>query len=483
MTESDTQVDHDVFFEATTDPMAIVDVTDPEWRIRDANRVFEDAFAAERSSVVGDPLPSVVGFEIDAGLAAGMRVGDVDDAARTVSDVNGEPVFRARRFEVDDEPRALVVVTDPPASRQSATPVGLGVGDGSPLDTATALVSAADAAEACERAADLLLDAFGFDALVVDLEDGPRHLEHVEDEIAVPRSRDRAETFVGHDVADRRNDERWGLVVQRPIAGHGVVQAAAHTEAPAEPSLARSIDLFGRYFEAVLDRLDREAELDAEREELAMFNRILRHEMLSGLNVVRARLSMLEDDVSPENREVFEVVESRIADLVDRVEAIREVRADDGTVEATPHALAPIVRERVADVNERYPEAAFAVAGSVPDVEVAVDELVEFCLRNVLRNAVQHTASDDPAVRVEVRRVDGHAQIRVADDGSGIPDDVDGGVFESGVSERGEEGDWHGYGLYLTDRIVTDLYGGRVSVGESDLGGAEFVIELPVADE
>jgi signal transduction histidine kinase len=485
MDNSSAQIDHDILFEMTMDSMAVVEVTDSEWTIRAVNRAFETAFECQASAVVGESLASVAGLEIDPELTAGLRAEHLNGVARTLSGKSDGAVFRARHFEADGEARALVVVTEPPDAEGAATPVGLGVGDSSPMDAAARMVDADDIEEACARAGRFLLDSFGFDAFLADIDDGPRWMENLDEPIQVPRSREREDTFLGHDLYDRRNDTRWGLVVQRPIDDHGVVQAGAHTEAPAEAGLVRSIELFGQHFEIVLDQLVREQELRAQRKELAMFNRILRHETLNTLNVVRARLSMIADDVSADNRDHFETIDSRTADLIDRVEAIREMRAEDTPVDAAPRALAPIVRDRVDMASERYPNATFRVEGSLPDIDVRADDLLEFCLRNVLRNTVQHTGSKGPEVRVRVdaRRADGRARVHIADDGPGIPDDVDGNVFNRGVSGRESEDGWHGHGLFLTNRIVEDLYGGHITTGKSDLGGAEFVISLPLAEE
>jgi signal transduction histidine kinase len=478
-------LDHEIFLETTTDPMAVIEVTDSGWRVRDVNHAFETAFECRASAVVDEDLASIPGLDIDGEPTASVRGEDREGAVQTLSPERGDFVLRARPFESDGETFALVAVGDLPETERSATPVGLGVGDDSPMDAAATMVNADDIEQACDGAVRFLIDSFGFDAFVVDIDSGPRRTENVDEPIQVPRPREHTDTFVGHDVYDRRNDLRWELVVQHRIDDHGVVQAGARSEASAEAALVGSIELFGRYFESVLDRFAREEELESERKELAMFNRILRHETLNTLTVIQARLSMVENDVSSENREHYEVIESRTADLIDRVEAIREMRADGSPVDAAPRDLAPIVQDRVDTVSERYPDATFRVTGALPDPAVRADDLLEFCLRNVLRNTVQHAGSKAPEVRVsvEVCPEDGHARVHIADDGPGIPDDMEANIFDRGVTDREVESGWHGHGLFLTDRIVEDLYGGRVTVGESDLGGAEFVIALPLVGQ
>ena len=75
------------------------------------------------------------------------------------------------------------------------------------------------------------------------------------------------------------------------------------------------------------------------------------------------------------------------------------------------------------------------------------------------------------------RREDDEAVVRVADDGPGIPESERDRVFERGVSTDGG-----GYGLYVAETVVERL-GGDIYVEESDLGGAAFVVEVPLAED
>jgi signal transduction histidine kinase len=473
MTGLQRQLNYDTLFEVTTDAIALVAVTASGCRIRDVNEVFETAFECDGPDVKDEDLTTVVGFESDTDIASRLRTAAADGSVVTFMGRGDGLVLRARRVDTDDGVQALVVA-DLPDDDDLSAPNGIDGGICSAIDATATMAHASDAAQACEGAAQLLLEAFGFDAVVVDLDDGPSRQENVDEPIQVPRSAKRVDTFTGHDIEDRRNDERWGIVVQYPLDEHGVVQAAAQTDAPVDPHLARGLELFGRYFETALDRLE------PEYEEAVMFNRILRHEMMNGLNLLQARLSLFESDVASENQEHYETVEARISDMIDRVETIREMCTEGSSRTRTTRRLAPIVHGQVDSASDQYPDASFAVVDQIPDVEVAVDDRLEFCLRNVLRNAVQHADVETPAVRIDVNQVDGRVQIRIADNGPGIPDSVEGAIFGRGVTSL--EGS-HGEGLFLTARIIEDLYDGQVRASTSDQGGAELCFELPLAAE
>ena len=88
---------------------------------------------------------------------------------------------------------------------------------------------------------------------------------------------------------------------------------------------------------------------------------------------------------------------------------------------------------------------------------------------NLFRNAIEHNGT---GVRVEVGDLDEAGGFYVADDGSGISENVRGSAFEPGVS-TGCDGS--GLGLSIVARIV-DAHDWQIRIGESEAGGARFEI-------
>lgn len=66
-------------------------------------------------------------------------------------------------------------------------------------------------------------------------------------------------------------------------------------------------------------------------------------------------------------------------------------------------------------------------------------------------------------------------QIRVADNGPGVPDDRKERIF--GRGEKGLDSSRTGLGLYLVQTLI-DIYDGAVWVEDNDPVGAVFVVEL-----
>jgi signal transduction histidine kinase len=71
----------------------------------------------------------------------------------------------------------------------------------------------------------------------------------------------------------------------------------------------------------------------------------------------------------------------------------------------------------------------------------------------------------------------GALQIRIDDDGPGIPDRVAEAVFRRGA-RLDETAPGHGHGLAIV-RDIAGLYGGEVEIGASVMGGASILLTLP----
>lgn len=105
-------------------------------------------------------------------------------------------------------------------------------------------------------------------------------------------------------------------------------------------------------------------------------------------------------------------------------------------------------------------------------------DLIEI-LGNVLDNACKW-AAERVRVRVE-QAADGSAgglTLQIDDDGPGIPADKLDAVLTRGVrADTTTPG--HGIGLAVVRDIVNEAYGGRITIGASDLGGAAVTIRIP----
>lgn len=107
--------------------------------------------------------------------------------------------------------------------------------------------------------------------------------------------------------------------------------------------------------------------------------------------------------------------------------------------------------------------------------------MIEQVLLNLITNAAEamQGKSDSKLIVISSSIERRYAVVRVADNGPGIPPDQHVKIFEPFYTTKADS---TGIGLSLCSRMITDHYG-TLRVEDSRLGGAEFVIEIPLVDE
>jgi two-component system NtrC family sensor kinase len=120
-----------------------------------------------------------------------------------------------------------------------------------------------------------------------------------------------------------------------------------------------------------------------------------------------------------------------------------------------------------------------------PRCTVAVTELGRVLL-NLLSNAFYAVRERQrrgevgyvPVVEVSTRQVGGHVEIRVRDNGTGMPAEVQAKVFQPFFTTK-PTGEGTGLGLSLSHDIITQGHGGSLTVQSQPGQGTTFSITLP----
>jgi signal transduction histidine kinase len=89
----------------------------------------------------------------------------------------------------------------------------------------------------------------------------------------------------------------------------------------------------------------------------------------------------------------------------------------------------------------------------------------------------QGNDSGEISIRAAVLPGDDVVRITVADNGTGIDEDIKARIFEPHITSK-KNG--HGFGLWTCQRIVKN-HGGSISASNAQGGGAVFEITLPIA--
>jgi PAS domain S-box-containing protein len=238
-----------------------------------------------------------------------------------------------------------------------------------------------------------------------------------------------------------------------------------------------------------------EEQLETQRNNLEVLNKMVRHDIRNKLQLVLAYADMLESEVSEEGAEYLSQVLESAEQAVDITDSAREVAEVMLQTESELESISVkrVLTDEIEKMRARFDDVIIDTERAVPPVSITGDEMLASVFRNLLQNAVVHNDATVPMVEVTVRATDDTVTVRVGDNGPGIPDERKEAIFEEGDS--GLESGGSGLGLYLV-RTVVDQYGGDVWVEDRDepilpgdgqaddavgSGGAEFVVELPQA--
>lgn len=202
------------------------------------------------------------------------------------------------------------------------------------------------------------------------------------------------------------------------------------------------------------------------------------HELRTPLTRLRTLLEVdarVGADLAATAREALRDV-SEMQVLIDDLLFLARVDAGRARRPPGPVDLDAIVETEVA--------AARAVDG--PTIHVSADPImivadapqVARLARNIVSNALRYAAG---TVRITVRAASDAAELVVEDDGPGVPPDAREQIFHRFVRlDDARDGSSGGSGLGLAiARNITDLHGGSIMVGDSELGGARFTVRFP----
>jgi signal transduction histidine kinase len=224
------------------------------------------------------------------------------------------------------------------------------------------------------------------------------------------------------------------------------------------------------------ERAETRAELsERHRQSLLFLNRILRHHVLNGLNVILLEVDRLRSGDTGDRDHSLDLVERRGNRMADYVEDIRSVvDALSGEVTETTIDLSAVLEAELETASYSFPSAEFE-ASIPPGITVAGTHLTGVVFENLLENAVRHNDADVPRVRVAVEETESTVRVTVADNGPGMPDDRKTAYFRRGAHGKDSLGE--GLGLYLADTVVSRS-GGDIWIEDNDPAGTRVVVEL-----
>ena len=214
------------------------------------------------------------------------------------------------------------------------------------------------------------------------------------------------------------------------------------------------------------------------------------HEFKNPLASIRTATDMALENVEPgERRRFLEMIQkdvARMERLLSEAREISRIDADLDDEERTAVVLDELLSALVESFRLRNSESGISFDLALADAHVTVEASADR-LTQVFENLIDNALSfSPPAGRVTVAlRTDGEqAEVAVADEGPGIPDEHRSRVFGRFFSYRPDddaESGHTGLGLALV-RAIVESYGGSIDAQARSGGGTKMVVVLPLAD-
>ncbi len=167
----------------------------------------------------------------------------------------------------------------------------------------------------------------------------------------------------------------------------------------------------------------------------------------------------------------------RIARIVSTLRDIfrqEEIKASDIHLDELIEQIQPIILPQVRDLNINL-KFDLNVNQSIPLNSNEISQVII----NLLNNSIEALSNANQAnkeIQIQTRVFGNYVELKISDNGPGIPDQLKASIFDLMKTNK-KQG--MGLGLWLCKHIV-DRHQGRISYQQSALGGAEFLIQLPI---
>ncbi|MFB6272787.1 MAG: PAS domain S-box protein [Salinibacter sp.] len=300
-------------------------------------------------------------------------------------------------------------------------------------------------------------------------------------------------------VVDGAEAPRWAphtsltRVAGVPIGDHGVVVIGQTECAEFNSFNLRLVAVLSTYAAVVLDRIERERELRAAKEDAENASELktamlanMSHEIRTPLTAINGFSEILKGELeAPHDNFAERVYESsqRLMSTFDSVLQLSKLEAGTRDLDHAEGALDRIVGATVEEWRPRAAEKSITLETHVRDSSIMGlwdTEFVSHVAANLLENAIKFTP-EGGEVHVHVREEGARAVFEVQDTGIGISEQFRPQMFKAFKQESeglSREYEGAGLGLAVTKQAV-ECMGGRIEVETEKNEGSCFTVHLP----
>ena len=209
---------------------------------------------------------------------------------------------------------------------------------------------------------------------------------------------------------------------------------------------------------------EKNKELEIHREHIKLINQILRHDIRNNLTVINSAVRLFLKDGT---KNLIHAIQANVSKSLSLINSMQEIeKFMDSNKKVKLIDLRKVIN-RVAESHFDF-DIDITVTGKAV---VLADEALSSVFDNLINNAIAHGKADK--INIEIKKEDKGCEVRVSDNGFGIPDEIKDKLFEEGFT-FGDEGH-AGLGLYIVKKTM-DSYGGSVFIENNHPKGTIFIL-------
>lgn len=194
--------------------------------------------------------------------------------------------------------------------------------------------------------------------------------------------------------------------------------------------------------------------------------------------VANAEFLYEADKLKLDKDDVYNEIKMASDQMLDLLDSFRELSREDGAIAAVPASIEHVIRHAVDSALTRpeFRTRVISVSTSGEMEGVFDPKKVERAFFNLILNSCEATAQWQGHIEVQITSEQESFEVRVIDNGPGIPSAVRSTLFDPFVSSGKPNGT--GLGLAIVNKIVHD-HNGSVVVEKTSESGTVFLVKFP----
>jgi len=219
-----------------------------------------------------------------------------------------------------------------------------------------------------------------------------------------------------------------------------------------------------------------------ETEQVAALGRAassISHDLRHSLAAVVANAEFLyeADKLKLDRNEIFDEIKIASEQMTELLDSLRELAREHRMLSLVTASLESVARHAADAVLARpeFRHRLISIQASSDTTGLFDSKKIERLFFNLLLNACEAT-SDRGKINIEIKSSDSSFEVRIADDGVGIPGAIRSTLFDPFISSGKSNGT--GLGLAIVSKVIHDHYG-SISVEETGETGTVFLVKFP----